>query len=84
MLVGYDDETKGYHYYNLNIHTLFISNDVRINEGYFGHTFATIVGQPFGMLEPITNKFVMIKVQDPSSNFTREELSFRCNYIITH
>jgi hypothetical protein len=46
MLVGYDDETKGYYYYNLNIHTLFISSDVRINEGYFGHAFATIVGQP--------------------------------------
>jgi hypothetical protein len=46
MLVGYDDETKGYHYYNLNIHTLFISSDVRMNEGYFGHVFAIIVGQP--------------------------------------
>jgi hypothetical protein len=84
MLVGYDDETKGYHYYNLNIHTLFINSDVRINEGYFGHAIATIVGQPFVTLEPITNKFVMINVYDPSSNFTREELSFRCNYIITH
>jgi hypothetical protein len=26
----------------------------------------------------------MINVYDPSSNFTKEELSFRCNYIINH
>jgi hypothetical protein len=43
-----------------------------------GMPLLQLLDNQFVMLEPITNKFVMINVQDPSSNFTKEELSLRC------